>query len=133
MRFMQQLAGYIAQRSAAIIAASLFALWELKNEAEQDLLDGLEPESPFSEETAVELDIERTSVGYTGSVLSKFPEYKQTLQGYLDQLITSVGHDIKGKRIELVEAKESSLLGAAVSLAGVVEEDRVRLEEKGMA
>ncbi|KAK1774469.1 hypothetical protein QBC45DRAFT_41287 [Copromyces sp. CBS 386.78] len=132
MRFMQQLAGYIAQRSASIVAASLFALWELKNEAEQNLLDEVEPESPFSEETAVELQIERTTVGYTGSVVTYFPEYKETLQRYLDHLMLSAGHVLKERRIELVPAKESSLLGAAVSLAGVMdEEERMRLDEKG--
>lgn len=134
MCFMQQLASYIAQRSAAIVAASLFALWELKNEAEQTLLGELEPESPFSEETAVELGIEQTTVGYTGSVISHFPHYKETLQRYLDQLTISAGHDLKETRVELMHAKESSLLGAAVSLAGVIEEEqRVRLGEKAMA
>ncbi|EAA31127.1 actin-like ATPase domain-containing protein [Neurospora crassa] len=130
MRFMQQLAGYIAQRSASIVAASVFALWELKNEAEQNVLNNLEPESPFSEETALELMMEQTTVGYTGSVLECFPGYKETLQRYLDQLMMSSGHDLKGRRIDLVPAKESSLLGAAVSLAGVVEEERMGLNEK---
>lgn len=131
MQVIQQLAGYIAQRSASIVAASLFVLWELKNEAEQILLDELEPESPFSEETAVELQIERTTVGYTGSVLSHFPGYKETLQSYLNQLIVSSGNDLKERRIELVQAKESSLLGAAVSLAGMVEEEgRMKVDEK---
>lgn len=133
MRFMQQLAGYIAQRSASIVAASLFALWELKNGAEKSFPNELEPESPFSDETAVELKIERTAVGYTGSVLSYFPEYKETLQWYLDALMLSAGQDSNEQRIELVQAKESSLLGAAVSLAGVMEEEGRRLDEKGTA
>ena len=68
---------------------------------------------------------DRAVVAYNGSVVESYPLYREICQGYLTSLVeaedseTSPGGLFPGRRgaIELVEAKQSSLLGAAVALA----------------
>jgi hexokinase len=135
MRFVRELASYIARRSAAVIAASLVALWELKADAEIELLEALAAESaaeesPFVAEARTEVRIaeeETTMVAYTGSVVEFYPGYRDQLQEFIDALLAEEGAsstgDLKGRAkrkkgsIGLVEAKESSLRGAAVAHA----------------
>lgn len=108
LTFTRTLASYISRRSSAIVAASLFALWEFKNEAE-------------SQHTSVnalkELSMDDHVVAFNGSVIEQYPQYLQNCQGYIDALLSSSDHGKKPGTISLVGAKESSLLGAAVALA----------------
>ncbi|KAK5661959.1 hypothetical protein OQA88_10070 [Cercophora sp. LCS_1] len=112
---LRALSSYIARRSASIIAASLFALWELKAEAEEELLRSLPADSPFVAETEAEMASPRTAVAFNGSVIEHYPGYRDILQKYTDDLVSS--SERRGGAIELVPARESSLLGAAVALA----------------
>lgn len=111
---LRTLASFVTRRSAAILAASVFALWELKAEAEeaylQDIAGDLE-KSDFVSEIKAEMGLPRTTVGFNGSVIEFYPEYQANCQGYIDALVAGRGS------IDLVPAKESSLLGAAVALA----------------
>lgn len=122
--FLRTIASYVSKRSASIVAASLFALWQLKAETEAEFLAPLSLGSPFVAETETELKISasKTTVAYNGSVIENYPGYRATLQNFLDELISGnddgAESDTKGS-IALVEAKESSLLGAAVALACV--------------
>lgn len=114
--FIRSLASYISRRSAAIVAASLFALWQFKNEAEADLLasSGSSP-SHFAAAAQGELGLEGHVVAFNGSVIEHYPRYLESCQGYIDGLLSSVGAG--AGTISLAGAKESSLLGAAVALA----------------
>ncbi|KAK3903939.1 hypothetical protein C8A05DRAFT_42926 [Staphylotrichum tortipilum] len=118
--FLRTLSSHIARRSASLVAASLFALWELKSESERALLDSLtDPSSPFALETEAELAIAtkgRTAVAFNGSVVERYPGYGSALQGFVDGLVKGEGE----VGMELVEASESSLRGAAVALACLV-------------
>ncbi|KAK4159094.1 hexokinase-1 [Cladorrhinum sp. PSN259] len=122
--FIRTLASYISRRSAAIVAASLFALWELKAETDRDLLSALSERSASGadliSQTEMELKIaqEITTVAFNGSVIENYPGYKESLQGYIDGLIADASDGaVKGAGMKLVPARESSLLGAAVALA----------------
>jgi hexokinase len=125
LSFLRALASHIARRSASVVAASLFALWELKAEAEQDLLAGLDKASPFIGETEAEVrTVEgKTTVAFNGSVVEQYPGYQRYLQGYIDALLAerlegdATAAAGKAGQIALVEARESSLRGAAVALA----------------
>ncbi|KAK4190801.1 hexokinase-1 [Podospora australis] len=119
MTFIRTLASYISKRSASIVAASLFALWQLKSETEAEFLAPLSPDSPFLAETEAEIKITRskTTVAYNGSVVEHYPGYRASLQQFLDELVTESTAEGEKGSIALVEAKESSLLGAAVALA----------------
>lgn len=120
MRALQTLASYVSRRSSSIVAASLFALWQLKSETETEYLrDLIGAESPFVPETEAELRLPRTIVSFNGSVIENYPHYLTNTQRYIDDLITADG-GVPGS-IDLVAAKESSLIGAAVALACAVE------------
>ena len=129
---MRTLASYISRRSAAIVAASLFALWKVKAEAESDLLSNLAPNSPFSGAARAEVDLTRsmTAVAFNGSVIECYPGYQKQLQTCLDSLLSAPAEVAAAaaahgsfasprSSIDLVFAKESSLLGAAVALASL--------------
>lgn len=115
--FIRSLASYISRRSAAIVASSLFALWQFKNEAEADLLASSHPGRPHFAGAAArsELALDGHVVAFNGSVIEHYPRYLQNCQGYIDVLLSSVG--ARPGTISLAGAKESSLLGAAVALA----------------
>ncbi|ROV96629.1 hypothetical protein VPNG_09024 [Cytospora leucostoma] len=141
--FIRTLASYISRRSSAIVAASIFALWRFKDEAETEYL--APPASPTTSSSSQqppnhpqhfltaargELDLQGHVVAFNGSVMEQYPLYLQNCQNYLNQLVASPsspssspsihGHDVGGMEaptIRLVGAKESSLLGAAVALA----------------
>ncbi|KAK0628907.1 hypothetical protein B0T17DRAFT_588888 [Bombardia bombarda] len=123
---LRNLSSYISRRSASIVAASLFALWELKAEAEAGFLRGLGPgsaaeSSPFAAETETEINISQTMVAFNGSVIENYPGYRKNLQAYVDALVDDVagGEAATTTSIDLVAARESSLLGAAVALASL--------------
>lgn len=104
--FIRTLASFISRRSSAIVAASLFALWEFKNEAEAQY---------YTASAEEELALDGHVVAFNGSVIEQYPQYLQNCQGYIDDLVSAA--DQKSGKISLVGAKESSLLGAAVALA----------------
>lgn len=105
----------ISRRSASIVAASLFALWQLKSETEDEYLRSLTPTDPLVANIKAELEMPRTMISFNGSVIENYPHYLTNCQKYIDDLITSVGGT--PGTLDLVAAKESSLLGAAVALA----------------
>lgn len=106
MTFLRTLASLISRRSSAIVAASLFALWQFKNEAEAQHV---------SARSQQELDLEGHVVAFNGSVIEQYPRYLENCQGFIDGLMSSA--QAKPGTMSLVSAKESSLLGAAVALA----------------
>ncbi|KAK3316320.1 hypothetical protein B0H66DRAFT_576255 [Apodospora peruviana] len=129
IEILRTLSSFISRRSASIVAASLFALWELKVEAETEFLRGLPADSTFISETEAETKLTRTMVAFTGSVIEHYPGYQANLKAYMDSLVGSAeilpGSGDGAATIDLVLAKESSLLGAAVALASI--DDRTSL------
>jgi hexokinase len=101
----------VARRSSAIVAASIVALWEVKAEAEAECQVVHDESSTFFERFSREKDFDSMVVAYNGSVIEQYPGYRSNCQRFIDDLVGKEGV------VSLVEAKESSLLGAAVSLA----------------
>lgn len=103
------------------MAASLFALWQIKNEAEARYHHRHHRHHHAPEEGEGEKGkgpgpgAGRTVVAFNGSVIEQYPHYLQNCQAYLDALVSSAGG--RPGAVGLVGAKESSLLGAAVALA----------------
>ncbi|KDN63296.1 putative hexokinase [Colletotrichum sublineola] len=108
MSALRSLASFVSRRSAAIIAACLHAVWSLRLEA----LGEENPEDEASNRVAQESSLVRTMVAYNGSVIECYPGYLAMCQHYVDALVSQ-----KDRSIDLVPAKESSLLGAGVALA----------------
>jgi hexokinase len=93
------IASSVAYRASHIVAAGIHALWELRNTAEH--ISGSA--------------CEHTLVAYNGSVMENYPGFRAASQRALDVLVEASGG--KAGMVELVYAEESSLLGAAVSVA----------------
>ncbi len=109
---LRTLASFVSQRSAALVAASVFALWELKAETEAECLQSLGEGDCFADETREEMALLTTTVAFNGSVIESYPSYRANCQKYINDFVTA-----HGGSVDLVPAKESSLLGAAVALA----------------
>ncbi|EGS19639.1 hexokinase-like protein [Thermochaetoides thermophila DSM 1495] len=126
LKFLQTLSSQIARRGARLVAAGVVALRELKIEAEKEMLtltsgdeqpvQGLE-DVPLPKEAAKaaaqrELELlekEKLTVAWNGSVIEKYTGFRGYLEEALDELVQGTG-------VELVQAEESSLVGAAVAL-----------------
>jgi len=85
-------------------------------DAEEELLRTLPASSPFTPETEAEMAMPQTTVAFNGSVIEHYPGYQDSVQQYMDDLMSSSDRGRDGS-IKLVAARESSLLGAAVALA----------------
>lgn len=118
MRALKHLASLVARRSAAIVATAVFTLWELRAELSLEhgevLTNNSSAEGKDGEELVrevVQAESRRTTVAFNGAVVESYPGYLEDCQAQLDGLVG------KGGRVELVEARDSSLLGAAVAVA----------------
>ncbi|RYP81343.1 hypothetical protein DL770_005934 [Monosporascus sp. CRB-9-2] len=133
--FIRDLASLISRRSAALLAAALFALWELRHETEAEA-EHLTNSTITSTTTVAavkksdggvvvsvseEAETPRTKVAFNGSVIEHYPQYRSNCQHYLDGLVAQSGHP---GCVDLVPAVESSLLGAAVALASALEVEK---------
>ncbi|KAK8069768.1 hexokinase-1 [Apiospora phragmitis] len=103
-------------RTPALLAASVFSLWEVRHETEAEYINATtQQNTTLVAEAAAEHALERTMVAFNGSVIEHYPAYQSYCQRYLDRLVD--GQNTHRGAIELVPALESSILGAAVALA----------------
>jgi hexokinase len=113
---LRKLASYISMRSSALIAASLYALWDVRIDSHKAVVAGLPESSHLRQGAEADLDLKKTMVAFNGSVIENYPGYLASCQRFVDELVENTGRAENGS-IELVAAKESSLLGAAVASA----------------
>ncbi|OTB02168.1 hypothetical protein M426DRAFT_62627 [Hypoxylon sp. CI-4A] len=124
----RSLAMFISRRSAALLAASVFSLWELRHETEVEYIPAIPKPAP-SNDSAVALSSPSvddevkefetsTKVAFNGSVIEHYPLYLPTCQRYIDGLVACSQYP---GTVDLVPAIESSILGAAVALACATE------------
>lgn len=92
----------VSTRAAALVAAATVGVLGVNDELSTD-------------------DVEIV-VGYTGTVLEKYPGFKEQCEGFMQEIVGK-RVDSQGKTIRLVEAKDGGILGAAV-LAAMVKEGR---------
>lgn len=105
--FLKRIAGYVSRRAAAYLAISIHALWTLEKEAEQanSLTD--------AEETCG-----RTTIACDGSVINKYPCFRDNCTQFLADLIeTSLGPGNSRETIILEPTHDATILGAAVAVA----------------
>lgn len=117
------LASLVSRRSAALLAASVFSLWELRHETQAEYIESVAEakavsgaDTHFVAEAAVENALLRTKVAFNGSVIERYPGYLSNCQQYINELVSTSAH---AGAVDLVPALESSILGAAVALACV--------------
>lgn len=116
------IASFVSVRSAAIVATCVYTLWDCRLEAERAFVSALPESSPRRQRAEADLRLEQTTVAFNGSVIENYPRYLATCQRYIDELVDSKGL-AEPRSIQLVPAKESSLMGAAVALACVGHDD----------
>ncbi|KAM0480804.1 hypothetical protein ACHAPX_003691 [Trichoderma viride] len=116
MSAIKAIASFVSVRSSALIASAVYALWDIRHEGDQKLLATLPESSPLRTAVEEDLNMEKTTVAFNGSVIEQYPGYLASCQRYISELLESKPSG-ENKSIELVSAKESSLTGAAVALA----------------
>ncbi|KAI5861367.1 hexokinase [Durotheca rogersii] len=116
------LATFISRRSAALLAASVFSLWELRQETEAEYVASAATGPPKNDSAVAlssidgskEEEATNTKVAFNGSVIEHYPLYRDACQRYINDLMSRSGHP---GSVDLVPAHESSILGAAIALA----------------
>ncbi|GAB0135767.1 hypothetical protein EsDP_00004093 [Epichloe bromicola] len=116
------ISSFVSVRSSALVAACVYALWDLRLDFEQEYIEPLSESSRERKRVEADMELQSTTVAFNGSVIENYPGYLASCQRYLNELIESKGLP-DHRTIDLVPAKESSLLGAAVALA-CVERDK---------
>ncbi|XTI85911.1 actin-like ATPase domain-containing protein [Cenococcum geophilum] len=97
--FIRQVSQLVSHRAAAYLASGIHALWSLRASTE-----GLSPASAG-----------RVTIGCNGSVIEKYPYFKDLCQSYLDELTDLSGAEPHS--IVLETAIESAIFGAAVGVS----------------
>lgn len=98
IQFVRQISQLVSHRAAAFLATGIHALWALRTESE-----GFTPAAA-----------ERISIGCNGSVIEKYPFFRELCQSHLDELTTASGAGPKSISLEV--AVESAIFGAAVAV-----------------
>lgn len=98
IQFVRQISQLVSHRAAAFLATGIHALWLLRTESE-----GLTPA------TAGQL-----SIGCNGSVIEKYPLFRDLCQSHVDELTSASGAGPKSISLEI--AVESAIYGAAVAV-----------------
>ncbi|KAJ5458231.1 HexokinaseN-terminal [Penicillium sp. IBT 31633x] len=120
MRFLRRMCQTVSRRAAGYLATAIHSMWCLRNEVEfrasSSITDSLDKES--HEVTVIESeDSDRNlTIACDGTVINKYPGFRDVCQSYLDQLIGET-HPGSGSAIRLNPAHESAILGAAVAVA----------------
>lgn len=131
LRFLRRVCHAVSRRAAGYLATAIHSMWCLRNEAEF-------PHSSVSTKdkqvTVVESEEQSRSLSIAcdGSVINKYPGFRDRCQGYLKQLTreTNLSLGIEDSAtaptISLEFAPESAILGAAVAVAVAVAEKQSR-------
>ncbi|KAF5013122.1 hypothetical protein FDECE_842 [Fusarium decemcellulare] len=119
--FLRSLASIISRRSAAIVATSIHAFWDLRREGLREVVATATGQEKAT--AGVEANLAETMVAFTGSVIENYPGYLDMCQKLVDDLVArSEGNEENElAKIKFIPAKESSLLGAGVALAAAMD------------
>lgn len=101
----------VSQRAAAYLASGIHALWTLHLAEE-----GLAPDAE-----------DHVTIGCNGSVIERYPGFRQRTQAYLNELCTKSGG--RNGAIVLDIAIESAIFGAAVAVCALEGQDGGVAEE----
>ncbi|KAL4911599.1 hypothetical protein BDW74DRAFT_10622 [Aspergillus multicolor] len=130
MQFLLRVCRTVSKRAAGYLATAIHSMWCLRNESEYPDT----PSSPSLKEprevtiTESESNTNCLSIACDGSVINKYPGFRDRCQAYLNQLTqetnSSMGLQISdnGPCIRLEPAPDSAILGAAVAVAVAVAE-----------
>src|SRR5690349_12361549 len=72
---LKSIASFISIRSSALVATCVYTLWDLRLGSHQDLVATLPKESTLYKGAQDELELEKTTVAFNGSVIEQYPNY----------------------------------------------------------
>ncbi|KAJ5247059.1 Hexokinase-1 [Penicillium chermesinum] len=124
LHFLRRVSQVVSRRAAGYLATGIHSMWCLRNEADSphiSVAESLTKDIP--EVTVVESEdsAKTVSIACDGTVINKYPGFRDTCQKYLDQLSEQT-HPGSSSAIRLDPAPESAILGAAVAVAVAVAE-----------
>lgn len=103
--FLKAMAECVSIRAAAYLATSIHALWSIGRVTEEN-------------DVANTTTMDKTTIACDGSVINKYPGFRELCQSYIAKMISEKQH--KGQiipEIHLEPAHEAAILGAAVAVA----------------
>lgn len=124
LTFIRHVCKCVSNRSAGYLSTAIYSMWCLRNEAEFPMQSTKEPVKKLLEPqevtvTEIEEPSKTLSIACDGSVINKYPGFRDRCQTYLD-IITREGSPSSAKdkpSITLELAHESAIFGAAVAVA----------------
>lgn len=126
LHFLRRVCQTVSRRAAGYLATAIHSMWCLHNDAEAPHVASTVSAKEAPEVTVVESEEQcrNLSIACDGSVINKYPEFRDRCQRYLSQLTEqtnkSVGSMDAGPSISLELAPESAIVGAAVAVAVAV-------------
>lgn len=126
LRFLRRVCQVTSRRAAGYLATAIHSMWVLRNEVEfpapsSAVSDSLSKEPPGITVTESDESAQNVSIACDGTVINKYPGFRDTCQRYLDKLSRQT-HPSVVSAIRLDPAPESAILGAAVAVAVAVAE-----------
>ncbi|KAL2821045.1 hypothetical protein BJX63DRAFT_253012 [Aspergillus granulosus] len=127
LQFLLRVCQTVSKRAAGYLATAIHSMWCLRNEAEFPDV----PSSPSSSKGPVTVtesgtDPRSLAIACDGSVINKYPGFRDRCQSYLNQLTQETNlargspHSSEESCVRLEPAPESAILGAAVAVAVAV-------------
>jgi hexokinase len=130
LRFLRQICGDVSRRAAGYLATAIHSMWCLRSEVEfsSSKATAAPPVSTGKRSmqdvivTEIEEPSRSLSIACDGSVINKYPGFKDQCQAYLDLLAqqTATSEALKTQFITLELAPDSAIFGAAVAVAVAV-------------
>ncbi|KAF9886013.1 hypothetical protein FE257_012069 [Aspergillus nanangensis] len=130
MQFLRRICQIVSKRSAGYLATAIHSMWCLRNEVEfQDTTTTTANSQKDNQGVTVvesEDHPQTLSIACDGSVINKYPGFRDRCQGYLNELTQDTPATQKASdatsspSIRLDLAPESAILGAAVAVAVAV-------------
>ncbi|PYH43423.1 putative hexokinase [Aspergillus saccharolyticus JOP 1030-1] len=127
LQFLRRVCQVVSNRAAGYLATAIYSMWCLRNEAEYPELKDPATASlkEMQEVTVIESEISplSLSIACDGSVINKYPGFRDRCQGYLDDLVKETNHlqplstSSAAPYIRLDPAPDSAIAGAAVAVA----------------
>ena len=103
--FLRMAAQSISRRAAAYLSTAIHALWALQKNTD------INPHTPFG--------TPKTSIACNGSVILKYPGFKDRCEGYIARMISegsSIGAGLPVEKVVFEPTNEAALFGAAVAV-----------------
>ncbi|KAL1968525.1 hypothetical protein VTN77DRAFT_1735 [Rasamsonia byssochlamydoides] len=145
LTFLRRVCTFVSRRAAGYLATAIHSMWCLRNDAEfpttsTTTVPSAKKTEPLTQEVTV-MEIEEPSkslsIACDGSVINKYPGFRDQCQAYLDMLTrhTDAGPetvDLSAKpSISLELAPESAIFGAAVAVAVALDEKQAEATANG--